>query len=86
MKQKIVDQFNKKHEEEIQAIEKLMQKIKPQLDEIRGKYPNIGYILHIGIIDDERHLVSSAFDMNAKLAAQITLKMLEELALNSRSK
>lgn len=84
MKRQLKRSFNRKHQEEIQAVNDFMSKITPQLDEFKVKHPNVGFMLHFALMDDVQHWVSRYCEIDTKLAIQVCTDMLREAIEDSR--
>lgn len=78
MKQKTANQFKKEHAKEIQAVMTAMDEIIPKLTQLRREYPNVGFMLHFGIMDPVQHWAYRHIDIDKQLAAEIFRDELQE--------
>ena len=85
MKEKTEKLMAKKFKDEIQATKETMEKIVPQLEEFKNKYPKVGFMLCFGILDDDQHWVHSSIDMIPFLALNIFSDLMEQI-LQSKAK
>lgn len=84
MKRQQKRSFNREHQDEIQAVNELMEKIKPQLDEMKDQYPNVGIMVQFGIMDSEHHWVNRYCKMKTELVIQLCTGIIHELIEGSR--
>ena len=77
MKQKAID-FEKKHQEEIQAISDIIKEIAPKLEALKANHPDIGYMLYLGIDEQKSYWIRSLLDIHKKLAGGIIRDILQE--------
>lgn len=78
MKQKTANQFKKEHAKEIQAVMTAMDEIIPKLTQLRREHPNVGFMLHFGIMDPVQHWAYRHIDIDKQLAAEIFRDELQE--------
>ena len=78
MKEKTAKQFREEHKEEIEAVKAVMNVIIPKLTLLRVRFPNVGFMLHFGIMDPVQHWTYRHIDIEKQLAAEIFRDELQE--------
>lgn len=78
MKRKTAEMFRQEHKEEIQAVMTAMDEIIPKLTQLRREHPNVGFMLHFGIMDPVQHWSYRHIDIEKQLAAEILRDELQE--------
>lgn len=78
MKQKTAEQFRHEHMKEIRAVMDAMDDIVPKLETLRKAFPQVGYMIHFGIMDPEQHWAYRHIDIKKQLAAEIIRDELQE--------
>lgn len=78
MKQKIAEKFREEHKEDIKAAMAAMEAIVTKLAQVRENHPNVGYMIHIGIMDPMLHWTHRHVDIDKQLAAEILRDELQE--------
>ena len=78
MKQKTAEKFRKEHMDEIKAVMAAMDIIIPKLTQLRKSFPNVGFMLHFGIMDPVQHWACRYIDIDKQLAAEIFRDELQE--------
>ncbi len=78
MKKSLANKFRQEHSKEIQAVKAAIDELVPKLTQIRKQYPNIGFMIHFGIMDPVQHWAYRHIDIEKQLAAEILRDELQE--------
>ena len=74
----IAQQFQKEHLEEILAAKGMVAHISEELNGLKKEFPNIGFMLHVGIMDPVSHWCQRVIDIDKIMAAEILRDELQE--------